>query len=111
MWLLSLYGLTKWHPVEFEDHLVENGHEGFIECVAFVYMGYAGLTKICALASEIKNPERNMPRSIWFSLGFFFPFFSTVLLACIGNIPYQNLKGDLAPLYTLAIVVGGDKFG
>lgn len=111
MWLLSLVSLGSWKSSEFEDHFFEEDLPGFIECIGFVYMGYAGLTKICALASEIKNPERNMPRSIWFSLGFFFPFFSTVLLACIGNIPYQNLKGDLAPLYTLAIVVGGDKFG
>lgn len=111
MWLLSLYGLTKWHPVEFEDHLVENGHEGFIECVAFVYMGYAGLTKICALASEIKNPEKNMPTSIWVSLGLFFPFFSTVLMACIGNIPVEKMATDYAPLYTLAYNLQGKALG
>lgn len=108
---VCLFSLQHFKPDAFEDHMLENGSTGFIEGIAFVFMGYAGLTKICALASEIKKPEVNMPRSIWWSLGFFTPFFCTVLLACLGNIPFKKLTKDYAPLHTVAVKVGGETFG
>merc|ERR1719443_2837171 len=87
---------TKFKPDAFEDHLIENGSTGFIEAIGFVYMGYAGPTKICALASEIKEPEKNMPKAIFISLGFFTPFFGLVLIACLGCLPYKDLTKDYA---------------
>jgi len=108
---VSIYSLKDFKSTAFDEHLVTNGSTGFIEAIAFVFMGYAGLTKICALASEIKKPEVNMPKSIWWSLGFFTPFFCTVLLACLGNIKYKDLKKDYAPLHSIAYKVWGETGG
>lgn len=109
--LLSLYSYSEFEPVTFDNHFFTNGAGGFIESVGFVFMGYAGLTKICALASEIKNPEKNMPKAIWISLGFFTPFFVCVIVACLGVIPYTDLTEDYAPMHTLATKVFGKGMG
>jgi len=95
----------------YEEHFFENGSKGFIECLGFIFIGYAGLTKICALASEIKNPEKNMPLAILFSLGVFTPFFCLSVSACLGAIPFKELKKDYAPFHTLAVELGGNALG
>jgi len=92
----------------YEEHLFENGSEGFIECLGFIFIGYAGLTKICALASEIKSPEKNMPLAILFSLAVFTPFFCLAVTACLGAIKFKDLKKDYAPFHTLAYELGGN---
>ena len=48
----SSYDSTLTEPV-FSD-----GSSGFITGVAFLYISYAGVTKIAAVAGEIKNPEK-----------------------------------------------------
>ena len=37
------------------------GANGFIAAAAFVYVSYAGVTKVAAIAEEVKNPDRNLP--------------------------------------------------
>lgn len=111
VFIVSMIGFKDWEPYAFNNHFLERGSTGFIESLAFVFMGYAGLTKICALASEIKEPEKNMPRSIWCSLAIFTPFFCIGVVSCLGNIDYEDLKTDYAPFVTLAIAVGGKPLG
>merc|ERR1719273_2916145 len=109
--VLCFYSYSSFEPANFDENLFTNGATGFLESIGFVFMGYAGLTKICALASEIKEPEKNMPRAVLFSLGVFTPFFMLVVMACLANIEYGALKKDYAPLHTLAVAVGGEGFG
>ncbi|HIF14787.1 MAG TPA: amino acid permease, partial [Bacteroidetes bacterium] len=45
-----------------------HGNIGLISTIAFVYISYAGVTKVAAIAGEIKNPERNIPLAIILSL-------------------------------------------
>jgi len=91
----------------YREHFMEDGATGFIECLGFVFMGYAGLTKVCALASEIKDPGRTMPQAVLFSLAVFTPFFMLAVNSCLGNIEYEYLKKDYSPFYTVAEKVGG----
>ena len=39
-----------------------------LEAVAFVYISYAGVTKVAAIAGEIKNPAKNLPKAMMLSL-------------------------------------------
>jgi len=80
------------------------------EATAFVYIGYAGLTKVSALASEIKNPGKVLPRAILTSLFTMVPFFALSTLVMSGTIPQDELVDDLAPFYTLAKVSIGKGF-
>jgi len=79
-----------------------NGFEGVIVTSGFVFVSYLGLTKVASVAEEIKNPERNIPLGMLFSLGvtsiiYFFGVF--VMVALIEPAAFAN---DLAPAATAA---------
>ena len=46
------------------------GAGGFIGCAGFVFVSYAGVTKIAAIAEEVKDPDRNLPLGMLLILWF-----------------------------------------
>ena len=67
LFALSIYSFpsVKWN--RFEPFLAKGGY-GLVEAIALVFISFAGVTKIAAIAEEIKNPGQNLPRGILFSL-------------------------------------------
>ncbi|NQV71481.1 amino acid permease [bacterium] len=44
------------------------GFGGILSMVGFVFVSYAGLTKVASVAEEVQNPERNIPLGMMLSL-------------------------------------------
>ena len=63
-----------------------DGSSGFISGVAFLYISYAGVTKIAAVAGEIKNPEKNLPKTMIISLFLITTVYVFVALVLVGTI-------------------------
>lgn len=87
------------------------GAGGFIGCAGFVFVSYAGVTKIAAIAEEVKDPDRNLPLGMLLSLGLAASMYGLVNAVLVGNVPMEQLVGDKSPIYTLAVIVGGGKLG
>ena len=88
-----------------------SGGSGFITGVAFLYISYAGVTKIAAVAGEIKNPEKNLPRTMIVSLVLITSVYVFVALVLVGNVEAGVLSTDIKPIHTLFLSVGGKYFG
>ncbi len=116
--LLSLLGLTILSSMgvfhidraNFEDSF-EGGIGGFLATVSLVYISYAGVTKVAAIAEEVKDPGRNLPLGMLISLVFASFLYAGVTFVLSGNVPVEQLKGDLRPIYTLAEKLGGSGLG
>lgn len=93
------------HPFLLNDTV------GLAGTVAFVYISYAGVTKVAAIAGEIKNPSKNLPRAMIFSLLIMTSIYVFVAFALVGTIPLESLKTDLRPIYTIAHSLGGKYSG
>jgi APA family basic amino acid/polyamine antiporter len=93
------------------DPFLMNGNMGLIATVAFVYISYAGVTKVAAIAGEIKNPNKNLPRAMILSLLIMTFIYVFVTFALVGNIPLDSLKTDIKPIYTIADMLGGRYIG
>ncbi len=83
---------------------------------AFVFVSYAGVTKIAAVGGEIKNPERNMPYGILLSLLFSCVLYVSVTLVMTATVsPEAYMGGDHGaredPIYIFAEAVGGEVVG
>jgi APA family basic amino acid/polyamine antiporter len=113
--VLSLIGIVFFGTSSFDSSLLEpvfvDGSSGFITGVAFLYISYAGVTKIAAVAGEIKNPEKNLPRTMIFSLFLITMIYVLVALVLVGNVEASVLSTDIKPIYTLFQSIGGSSTG
>ena len=113
--VLSLVGIIVFGTSSFDSNLLEpvfiDGSSGFITGVAFLYISYAGVTKIAAVAGEIKNPEKNLPRTMVFSLLLITTIYVFVALVLVGNVEASILSSDIRPIHTLFQSIGGNALG
>ena len=96
---------------EMLSPVFSDGNYGFISAVAFLYISYAGVTKVAAVAGEIKSPEKNLPRSMLISLFLITGVYVLVALVLVGNVDSTELSTDIRPIYTLSNILGGEVFG
>jgi amino acid transporter/mannitol/fructose-specific phosphotransferase system IIA component (Ntr-type) len=85
-----------------------SGAGGFVAAVSFVYISYAGVTKVAAIAEEVQNPRRNLPLGILLSLIIVTVLYGAITAALVGNVPMDELLTmhdggpNLHPIYSLA---------
>ena len=103
-------GLTSFNT-KLTEPVFSDGTNGFIAGVAFLYISYAGVTKIAAVAGEIKNPSKNLPLTMIISLFLITTIYCMVALALVGNVEASILATDIKPIHTLFQTIGGDVFG
>ena len=108
--LILIFGLPRVSPELLEPFLLE-GNMGLFSTVAFVYISYAGVTKVAAIAGEIRNPSKNLPRAMILSLFIMTCIYVFVTFVLVGNIPLDALKTDIRPIYTIANLLGGSYIG
>jgi len=108
--LILIFGLPNVNR-NLLDPFLTKGNVGLAATVAFVYISYAGVTKVAAIAGEIKNPSKNLPRAMILSLLIMTSIFVLVTFVLVGNIPLNSLSTDLKPIYTVAMLLGGKEIG
>ncbi len=107
--LAGLAALSVGGTLEFDssrlNNLFSGGAGGFLAAVGFVFVSFAGVTKVAAIAEEVKQPERNLPAGILLSLGIVTLLYGAVALVLVGVVDLDELAGDTRPIHTLATVL------
>jgi len=98
--------LTHLHG-EFYAPFTNHGWMGVISATGFVFISYAGVTKIASIAEEVKNPDRNIPLGIIISLVVMISVYVSAVFAIVGTVPLDILGSDITPIATSARVVFG----
>ncbi len=93
------------------NDMFPNGASGFAEAMGLVFVSFAGVTKIAALAEEVKNPSRTLPLGILISLGLATAIYGGLVLALVATVPASDLNHDLHPVYLMAGRIGGPGVG
>jgi len=86
------------------------------ETSAFVFVAYAGVTKVAAIGGEVKNPGRNLPYGILLSLLIATILYCTITYMMMAAIPgewWLNSDGSTIedPVYKFVAAVAGTKIG
>ena len=63
-----------------------------------VYVSYGGLTKICAVAGEVKNPGRNLPIALILTLIVMTSLYVLVTFVTVGLVDSAQLQNSLVPI-------------
>ena len=74
------------------------GIAGLLATVGFVFVSYAGLTKVASVAEEIKNPDRNIPLGMILSLATTTLIYVLGIFLIVSFIPPETLYTDLRPV-------------
>jgi amino acid transporter/mannitol/fructose-specific phosphotransferase system IIA component (Ntr-type) len=98
--IVAVKGLASIQPDLLLPH-TPKGITGFFAATGFVFISYAGVTQIAAVAEEVKNPARNIPAGIMLSAGLMAATYSLVALALVGTISYVTLTQNTAPIAAL----------
>lgn len=81
-----------WHP--FAPH----GFKGIQAGAAIIFFAFIGFDAVSTTAEECKDPGRNLPRGILFSLGICTVIYALVALVVTGMLKYTQLAGKADPL-------------
>lgn len=87
------------------------GVPGIVVATATIFVAYAGIIKIAAIAEEIIDPNSNLPKGMIYSLLIVSALYVIVSLGYIKILPTLNGGVDLSPIYSLALTVGGKTIG
>lgn len=80
---------ANWHP------FLPNGFEGMMKGVSGVFFAYIGFDAISTTAEECKNPQRDLPKSMIYSLIFCTVLYILIALVLTGMVSYKELQvGD-----------------
>jgi amino acid transporter/nucleotide-binding universal stress UspA family protein len=109
--LLSLIGFIAGGLVEVSQELYDpffpRGSVGLLEATGFVYVSYAGVTKIASVAEEIEDPGRNIPLGLLSSVLLMMFVYTFVVFVIVGVSPPAELAKTLTPMSLAANSVFG----
>jgi basic amino acid/polyamine antiporter, APA family len=71
-----------------------NGFEGVLKGVSAVFYAYIGFDAISTTAEECKNPQRDLPRGMMYSLLICTVLYILIALVLTGIVHYSELKVD-----------------
>ncbi len=83
---------NNWRP------FLPNGFEGVLKGVSAVFYAYIGFDAISTMAEETKNPQRDMPRGMIYSLVICTVLYILIALTLTGIEHYSNFKNVSDPL-------------
>jgi hypothetical protein len=106
MVILSIYSIPIWDFTNLEPFMPK-GKTGLTVAAGLVFVSFAGVTKVAAIAEEIKNPEKNLPRGILLSLLIVTIIYCGMSFILAVSFKNSEIVGDLMPIYRLAEKVGG----
>jgi amino acid transporter/mannitol/fructose-specific phosphotransferase system IIA component (Ntr-type) len=95
------------------DNFMPNSVEGLLATVGFVFVSYAGLTKVASVAEEVKNPDRNIPLGMMLSLGVTSFIYAAGVYIMVAVLDTNVLAGDPAtgqPADLTPVATAGDAF-
>jgi len=81
-----------------ERAFMPNGFSGVMAAVAGVFFAYIGFDAVSVLAEESKNPQRDLPRGMIYSLVICTIIYILLTLVLSGAVPYQQFEGVGDPL-------------
>ncbi|MFA5115288.1 MAG: amino acid permease [Candidatus Omnitrophota bacterium] len=109
LFIYIIWGVKTVNPMNLSPFFSE-GLAPIFSTASFVFISYGGLSKVAALSEEIKNPGKNLPLGMIFSLLVASVLYALVIYVTIGVMPAENLKFTLTPISDGALTFGGDPF-
>ncbi|OUJ18648.1 Amino acid transporter fused to UspA-like domain [Methanonatronarchaeum thermophilum] len=101
--LLFLFIFLGMGHVELSQFVwVDTGVSETLATAGFVFVSYVGIAEASAIAEEVKDPGKNLPRAIIGSILFVILLYSLIMVVVVGAYPYEQLADSTTPILDVA---------
>jgi APA family basic amino acid/polyamine antiporter len=108
LFIVLLAGYTgKYFSVNYLD--MPYGLSGTLSASALIFFAYIGFEDLANISEEVKNPKKNVPRALMYSVIITTVIYILVGLAVVSVVNWQNLAGSPAPLALVVSSVLGEQ--
>lgn len=83
---------ANWHP------FMPFGFSGVVKGAAYVFFAYIGFDAVSTAAEEVKNPQKDLPKGITYSLFICTALYIVVSAILTGVVPYFKFASTSAPV-------------
>jgi amino acid transporter len=84
------------------DGLFDSGGGGLLTATGFVFVSYAGVTKVASVAEEVEDPGRTLPLGMLGSLIFTTLVYVGIVAVMVGVAPADELQNSAVPMVVAA---------
>jgi APA family basic amino acid/polyamine antiporter len=98
-------GLPAWGRVDLLE--IPHGVAGLSGAAALIFFAYLGFDELGNFAEEMRDPERNLPRALFWSMLAATAIYVLVALSVTAAVDWRDLSASPAPLALVARRVGG----
>jgi len=78
--------------------IAPKGLSSILATAGFVFVSYGGLTKVCSVAEECKDPGRILPRGMFLAWGIISLLYGMVIFVTVGVVDPDKLQSSLTPI-------------
>ena len=108
--LFLIFGLPHFNPGVHWENFAPNGWSGIMTGAALVFFAYVGFDAVSTTAEEAKNPQRDLPRGMIYSLLICTVLYIAVAAVLTGMVPLSVL-GTEKPVVSALDAVGEGTIG
>lgn len=92
--LFLIFGLPHFNPDVHWENFAPNGWSGIMTGAALVFFAYVGFDAVSTTAEEAKNPQRDLPRGMIYSLLICTVLYIAVAAVLTGMVPLTMLGNE-----------------
>jgi amino acid transporter len=89
------------------DPAFPQGAAGILTTAGFVFVSYSGVTKVCSIAEEVKDPDRNIPLGMLAAQFTVMVLYSLLSWVMVGVLDARKLETSITPVATAAESIFG----
>ncbi|MEW5785765.1 MAG: amino acid permease [Bacillota bacterium] len=93
-------------PVSREQAVLSGNLGDILAVTGIIFVSYLGFMQLCSLGEEVKEPDRNIPRAMVWSVAVVTLLYLLILFALMRILPPRELAGT-APLQAYAFRLAG----
>ena len=98
--LLAFYVVTGLHHIKLSRFtpFAPFGIASIFATAGFVFISYGGLTKVCSVAEECKEPGRTLPMGMFLAWVVVSSLYALVIFVTVGLVESNDLRNSLTPI-------------
>ena len=110
--LMFTYGLFDYLEIEEKPiaftAIAPNGISSIFGTTALIFTAYLGFVQIANIGAEVKNPDKNLPRSLIWSVVIAMGLYVFIMFSCVVTFPQEELRkfGETATIEVARKMLG-----